>query len=97
MSTLVSRIVPHERGQTRLDLVVDVGRYRRRRCTYPTISLTRFGGFGAAIVSAEDRQPRLRASPVDGALHYRAHVRVGLRDVGIVTEFGGDVDRLEHL
>jgi hypothetical protein len=24
-------------------------------------------------------------------------VRVDLRDVGIVTEFGGDVDRLEHL
>ena len=24
-------------------------------------------------------------------------MRVDLRDVGIVTEFGGDVDRLEHL
>src|ERR1700685_4188908 len=26
--------LPHERGQTRLDLLVDVGRYRRRCCRY---------------------------------------------------------------
>jgi len=30
-------------------------------------------------------------------VHDEAHVRVDLRDAGIVTEFGGDVDRLEHL